>query len=114
MNDGARWFGFLAALAFGLTPWAACSAQHGQVAEFPQWQGSGRAEVYAHLEQAMGERRVLMFGELHGTVEAPELLARFVAFLRARGRQVVVALELPHTEQALLDSADREEMQALA
>jgi hypothetical protein len=52
---------------------------------------------------AMDEKRYILFGELHGTAETPELVGDF-ACLAARRGPVVLGLEMPADEQPALDA----------
>jgi len=56
---------------------------------------------------------LLLFGELHGTAEAPALIADVACWALRRGVKLRVGLELPHQEaeavQAYLASAGRED-----
>lgn len=58
---------------------------------------AGAAAIRAHA----GARRLILLGEFHGTREIPRLVAA-LARDYARREPVVVALEIPHTEQAAL------------
>lgn len=50
----------------------------------------------------VGAGAVVVVGEIHGTTEIPALVGQFVGRLRAAGRAVGVALELPSDGQAAL------------
>lgn len=47
--------------------------------------------------------RYLFFGEIHGTKESPEVFYNFVQHAVLGGKKVIVALEIPSTEQSLID-----------
>ncbi|GHA78396.1 calcium-binding protein [Cognatilysobacter bugurensis] len=55
--------------------------------------------IHAHA----GARRLILLGELHGTREIPELV-RVLATRYADEGPVLLALEMPHREQASLDA----------
>ncbi|MFP7723632.1 hypothetical protein [Lysobacter sp. A3-1-A15] len=50
------------------------------------------------------DSRLLIFGELHGTEEAPALVGQYVCRVAKNGREVVVGLEIDSGEQERLDS----------
>lgn len=52
---------------------------------------------------AMDDKRYIVFGEIHGTVEAPALFGDFVCAAARRG-PIVVGLEIDHVEQPALDA----------
>lgn len=60
-------------------------------------------EVVDHLPDDVLDKRVLIFGEIHGTNEAPAIVARIACSMIAAKKRVVVALEVSADEQPLLD-----------
>lgn len=56
------------------------------------------------LDAALERSSLLIFGEIHGTVQSPALIEDVVCNIAAGGRPVTLALELPRDEQALLDA----------
>ena len=60
------------------------------------------------LEQL--HRKVLILGELHGTVEAPRAALGLASSLQASGQDVVVAIEWPKSFQEDLDKNDLENL----
>lgn len=80
---------------------------------------AGRAEDAARqIRQHAGGHRLLVLGEYHGTRETPLLVAQLVEAYSRDGTPVVLALELPHSEDpalaAYLDSdGDAEALAAL-
>ncbi len=64
---------------------------------------------FSRMNQFCGEKtgipdsRLLLFGELHGTHEAPALVGRHVCVLAKEGREVVIGLEIYGEEQERLD-----------
>lgn len=55
------------------------------------------------LTAELAAQRLVFFGELHGSTEAPRFVGDYVCGLLRRVQPVVVALELPLSEQAALD-----------
>jgi hypothetical protein len=55
-----------------------------------------------HLRPLAG-KRLIVFGELHGTVEGPAFVARVLCSLAQRGDTLLLGLEIAATEQAVLD-----------
>lgn len=53
--------------------------------------------------QGVPEGNLLLFGEMHGSVEAPALIYRLACSL-ARSQDVVVGLEIPSQEQPAIDA----------
>jgi hypothetical protein len=49
------------------------------------------------------ESTFIVFGEIHGTNESPALVARHICTLVERGENVILALEMPTTEQPRLE-----------
>jgi hypothetical protein len=67
--------------------------------------GDGRAVTCAGTHaQNIELRRIVVFGEVHGTEEAPKFVGNWICNLAAQGEAVVVGIEHPSDEQALLDS----------
>ena len=61
-------------------------------------------EFPAQAYEFLAEKRVIWFGEMHGTREAPELFLGLVRLVSRQDRTPpVVALEIPTTEQAAID-----------
>ena len=56
------------------------------------------------LQQLLQPRRFLLFGETHGTVEAPAFIGDVVCEMAAAGAPVLLALELPASEQGRIDT----------
>jgi hypothetical protein len=56
------------------------------------------------LDAALRGKRILMFGDFHGTNEIPDFVGRVACALEAEGRSVLVGLEFPRSEQAKIDS----------
>lgn len=54
--------------------------------------------------EGIPDAKVTLVGEIHGTNEAPELFYRLACATAARSQGVVVALELPRSLQAPIDS----------
>ncbi|WP_052108111.1 hypothetical protein [Aerolutibacter daejeonensis] len=52
---------------------------------------------------AMGEHRLVLLGELHGTHETPALVAALLSRLGARDETLVLALEIARQEQSAVD-----------
>lgn len=52
---------------------------------------------------AIGDRRLVFFGEMHGTQETPALVADVIDAYAAHGRPVVLALEIGTEEQPRFD-----------
>ncbi|TAG74599.1 MAG: hypothetical protein EAZ24_10955 [Burkholderiales bacterium] len=59
-----------------------------------------RCTAIKNLEQ-LGDRNLIVFGELHGTNEVPKFLADVACNFAANKRIVVVALELPFNAQRI-------------
>lgn len=57
----------------------------------------------AIVATGLPEQRLVLLGELHGTQEAPALLATWACQLSRKGLPVLVVLELPSEEQERLD-----------
>jgi hypothetical protein len=49
------------------------------------------------------ESKFMVFGEIHGTNETPALVARHICTLVQRGERLILALEVPTSEQPRLD-----------
>lgn len=56
------------------------------------------------LETALERSSLLVFGEIHGTVQSPAMVGLAICHIAASGRPVSLALELPRDEQPLLDA----------
>ena len=56
------------------------------------------------VTRLLAPARVLLFGELHGTVESPLFVGEVACHALAAGHAVTVALELPQKDQAQLDA----------
>lgn len=67
----------------------------------PPVDGSGGAVEL--LAQAMGNRPLVLLGEMHGTREIPALVADLVADRLGSGERVVLALEIGEREQPAVD-----------
>ena len=61
------------------------------------------AEVPGAHEALASGKRIIVFGEMHGTAETPGLFADFVCAAATAG-PVVVGLEIDHVEQGAIDS----------
>lgn len=59
-------------------------------------------ETAMQIRQHAGEHRLLVLGEYHGTRETPLLVRQLVDDYSRDGTPVVLALELPHSEDAAL------------
>lgn len=59
-------------------------------------------EIACERESLLPERRLTLFGELHGTNETPLVVADHVCRLSTK-RPVVLVLEIPRSEQAAID-----------
>lgn len=59
-------------------------------------------ETATQIRQHAGEHRLLVLGEYHGTRETPLLVRQLVDDYSRDGTPVVLALELPHSEDASL------------
>lgn len=59
-------------------------------------------ETATQIRQHAGEHRLLVLGEYHGTRETPLLVRRLVDDYSRDGTPVVLALELPHSEDVAL------------
>lgn len=66
--------------------------------------GGGRALTCASAHAQNAELpRIIVFGEVHGIEEAPKFLGNWICNLAIKGEAVVVGIEHPFDEQALLD-----------
>lgn len=52
---------------------------------------------------AASEGRITLIGETHGTEQGPEFVKSLVCLLHISDESVILALEMPHTEQQALD-----------
>lgn len=86
------------ALALAVSLWlilaSACSSQAG---------GGHALNCASAQAQGVELPRIVVFGEVHGTEEAPRFVANWVCNLAIKGGAVVVGIEHPSDEQALLD-----------
>ncbi len=64
------------------------------------------AEIVDALDGRLRPRRLTLFGDVPGTAEVPRLIATLADAALDRGHDVVVAVEIPMTEQARIDSGD--------
>lgn len=55
------------------------------------------------LVDAIGEHRLVLIGEMHGTIETPALVGDVIAREVGRGQRIVLALEISMREQASVD-----------
>ncbi len=60
------------------------------------------------LDGRLRPRRLTLFGDVPGTNETPALIAALAAEALERGHAVVVAVEVPMTEQVRIDTGDLE------
>jgi len=59
-------------------------------------------DIYIFLKDRIKGKRLILFGEMHGTREIPSLVLRF--FKRyARTQPFTLCLEIPHDQQELID-----------
>lgn len=97
MEYGQAWRGWVFAAALALASVANAESPHGAPGDT-----TIGAATQAIIEHA-GTRRLILLGESHGTREIPDLVHALAAEY-ARREPVVVALEMPHGEQASLDA----------
>jgi hypothetical protein len=57
----------------------------------------------AEVPGAIDSARLVVFGELHGTVESPAMVGEYVCHLSRSAPSVYLALEIPSAEQAAID-----------
>jgi hypothetical protein len=62
-----------------------------------------REQLPPVLLSRLSKTKLLMIGEMHGTNESPKLIERFVRLFTKAGKTVLVGLEIPSGEQALID-----------
>ncbi len=74
-----------------------CAAPQGIETAVPRRAPAG--EALAGLEPHLRPGTVIVFGELHGTVEAPALVSRAADLALDKGLELTVALELPRQEE---------------
>ena len=89
-----------AALAAALTFVSCASHEMSDARRSPRIQCAPLAGAEALLAM---EKRLFVFGEMHGTAETPELFGDFVCLAASRG-PVAVGLEIQSDEQPALDS----------
>lgn len=86
---------------------AGCTADRGQggaaPAPIPSAQATPTTSAAALVLQAIGDRRAVLLGEMHGTRETPALAGQLVSHYAAAHRPVLLGLEIDHDEQAAVD-----------